>query len=139
MQPSYEFFDHTADLGLRVRAATRAGLIRPASDALYAVIGELAMASGREPRRLEFSASDAALLLRDYLAELLLFFECDASRFFPKRVERFSETLLVVEGLLVPLDEQRSAYYREVKAVTYHELALRAVDGGFEAVLIVDI
>ena len=46
---------------------------------------------------------------------------------------------LAVEGLLVPLDVKRCAYYREVKAVTYHELAIREIEGGFEAVYIVDI
>ena len=55
------------------------------------------------------------------------------------RIEEFSECKLAVEGLLVPLDVQRCAYYREVKAVTYHELAIREIEGGFEAIYIVDI
>lgn len=139
MHPSYEMFDHTADLGVRVRAASLAELIKPASDALFAAIGEMAMAGPGEPRRIEAAGDDQAVMLRDYLAEALYLFECEASRFFPKRIEEFSERKLVVEGLLVPLDVQRCAYYREVKAVTYHELAIREIEGGFEAVFIVDI
>ena len=37
------------------------------------------------------------------------------------------------------VDQRLSVYDREVKAVTYHELDVRAVSNGFEATFIVDI
>lgn len=162
MSPSYELFDHTADLGLRVRAATPEALIRPATDAFYAAIGELTVRPGVAERRIEVSLgavaagpgdaaapahADAepaahaarALLLRDYLAELLVLFERASLRYFPKRVEEFSTRRLAVNGLAAAVDLERSALLREVKAVTYHELAIRPIPGGFEATIIVDI
>ena len=54
-------------------------------------------------------------------------------------VADFSDERLVATARVAPVDEERSAYHREVKAVTYHELALRKVPGGYEAVYIVDI
>ena len=41
MTPGYELFDHTADIGVRVWAPSLAKLIPPASEGLYAVLGEL--------------------------------------------------------------------------------------------------
>lgn len=145
MTAGFELFDHTADLGARVRAATAAELIPPATEALYAAIGELAAEEAGRRDKIEITtaphaAGDRAYLLRDYLAELLVRFERDATCFTPQRVAEFSDARLAVEGTTAPLDESRSAYAREVKAVTYHELTVRPLDtGGWEAVFIVDI
>jgi len=37
------------------------------------------------------------------------------------------------------IDDRRSVYFREVKAITYHELEICPISGGYEATLIVDI
>lgn len=141
MEASFELFDHTADAGIRVRAATLPELIPPATAGLYACIGELVPSGAARELRFERAASDdgAAVLLRDYLQELLLLFEMEHRVADVVEVFAFSSERLevVLESRLV--DEERSVYYREVKAVTYHELAIRAIEGGVEATLIVDI
>jgi SHS2 domain-containing protein len=139
MDPRFELFDHTADLGIRVVADTPAGLIAPATEALYAVIGELAASGPAETMKLELHGEDTAILLRDYLAELLRLFETAQRMITGPRVEAFGPGLLRVTGLALRVDPERCIYYREVKAVTYHELALREIEGGCEAVVIVDI
>ena len=139
MEPSFEIFDHTADAGIRVRAATLPELIEPAARGLYAVIGELV--AGGEPQHatVQRADGDAATLLRDYLAEVLLLFECGHRMVTAVRVEVFDDRELraAIETRLV--DTERSVYYREVKAITYHELEIRTIPGGYEATLIVDI
>lgn len=148
MTPSFELFDHTADIGIRAFAPTLARLVAPAAQGLYAVIGELVpqevAASEVRRERLTFAASeeskeDAALRLRDYLAELLLWFDRDRRIAVEHTVREFRPDCLVVEVRLCPVDEDRSACVREVKAVTYHELAVREIPGGFEALIILDI
>ena len=47
----FEFFDHTADMGVRVWAPTLAELVRPAIDGLYTIIGTLVPAAPAVPRR----------------------------------------------------------------------------------------
>ena len=37
------------------------------------------------------------------------------------------------------VDRERSVYHREVKAITYHELDIRQIPGGYQATIIVDI
>lgn len=139
MEASYELFDHTADVGIRARAATMEGLLRPAAEGLYAVIGELAVCGEPKPVSWEFTGEEAAVALRDYLAELLVLFERGRRVAIEHEVEEFSAGRLAVTTQTRAVDEERSAYHREVKAITYHKLEIVAVEGGFEATIIVDI
>ncbi len=139
MQPSYEFFDHTADMGVRVRAATLPELIAPAGDGLYAAIGRIAGRGDAGSVSFDFTGDDPAVLLRDYLGELLILFERDARLVTAVDVSTFDDDRLAVSAHARSVDMQRSVFHREVKAVTYHELDIRTIPGGYEAVFIVDI
>jgi SHS2 domain-containing protein len=137
--PHYELFDHTADLGLRVRAASLPALVPPSTDGLYAAIGEVAAGADGVARQFDVAGSDPALLLRDYLAELLDLFYRAGRRVTDVRALEFTAERLVVSGQARVIDMAASAFEREVKAVTYHELAIRPIPGGYEATFIVDI
>ena len=132
MKPSYELFDHTADMGIRVRAATLPELLAPAGDGLYTVIGELVPGGESEPITFDLTGDEPATLLRDYLAELLILFESDGRIAASVEESTFDEHRLTV-------DRKRSILCREVKAITYHELDIRTIPGGHEATFIVDI
>lgn len=141
MKPSFEIFDHTADMGVRVVAPTMPGLIRPATEGFYSTIGELtaAKAGEREPFNFDVAGDDPAILLRDYLTQLLLLFEGQHRLVTEFTAIDFSPRHLAVRASSAPVDLEASIYSREVKAITYHELAIRPIDGGFEARFIVDI
>jgi SHS2 domain-containing protein len=139
MQAGYEFFDHTADLGLRVWAPSRAELLLPAADALYAAIGELVAGPERTPVRLDLHGPDSGVLLRDYLAQLLEWFETRNLLLSALEEPTFEERRLCAAAILSPVDAKRSRPAREVKAVTYHELSVRKLADGYEGTVIVDI
>ncbi|MCZ6651661.1 MAG: archease [Planctomycetota bacterium] len=143
MEASFELFDHTADIGIRARAATLPELATVMGGGLYAVIGELLPAQGAvaEPRELkiELQHADIAVLLRDYLDELLVLFDRDHRIVTVANVSTFGEGRLVAVLETTLVDHQRSVYQHEVKAITYHELDIRQIPGGFEAAVIVDI
>jgi SHS2 domain-containing protein len=141
VKATYELFDHTADMGIRVTAPTMADLIRPAGEALYAVIGQLAVGPGSPGRPVNWrlTGAEPVVLLRDYLAELLTLFERDHQIVIEPVVEEFDASRLVVAAQALQLDEDRSAFQREVKAVTYHALEIVPIPGGYRATIIVDI
>lgn len=139
MQPSFELFDHTADMGVRVRADTLPALLKPAIDGLYTCIGTLVPGDDAGNATFRMTDGDPADLLRDFLAELLHRFERDGHIAVELNDVTFDETRLSATAQLRLANEDRSTYHREVKAVTYHELAIRPVPGGFEATFIVDI
>lgn len=139
MQPTFELFDHTADIGIRARAASLPELLNVAKDGLYAVIGDLATAGADETVTFNLTGDDAAAVLRDFLQELLLTFERDARVVTSLDVEAFDDTRVRAIGRTAKVDPHRSDFAREVKAVTYHELDVHPIPGGFEATVIVDI
>ncbi len=140
MRPSFEIFDHTADAGIRIVAPTLPELLKPAGDGLYAVIGKVVPA-GDPPQLVPFdlTGSEPSLLLRDYLHELLILFERDGRIVTAVEQATFDPDRLTVRVYATLADRSRSAYHREVKAITYHELEIRSVPGGYEATVIVDI
>lgn len=139
MPPRFELFDHTADVGVRVFAPSLPELIAPATAGLYVVIGEFASGGPPAPRRFELTGDEPAMLLRDYLAELLNLF--DTERLYVTGVEaaEFTQQRLTVTARVQSVNMHESVFEREVKAVTYHELAIRQTAAGYEATYIVDI
>jgi SHS2 domain-containing protein len=135
----FELFEHTADLGVRVWAPTRAALIAPATEGLYAAIGEVVAGGAAAPWSVNLAGDEPALLLRDYLAEVLHLFDGARRRLARVEVQQFTDECLSVLGDACPVDMGRSVLVREIKAITYHELALRRVADGYEATWIVDI
>jgi SHS2 domain-containing protein len=135
----FELFDHTADIGIRVRAPTLENLVHAAGQGLYAVIGELVPNGDPQPRNWDLSGEEPAILLRDYLTELLMLFERDRRMMASPQVGEFTLDRLAVHGPALLVDEARSVYQREVKAVTYHELKVVRIPAGFQATIIVDV
>jgi SHS2 domain-containing protein len=135
----YEFFEHTADLGLRIRAADLNTLFAGAAQALFAVIvDDLATVNPVQEIKVELMGNDREYLLFDWLKELLYRFDVEQLLF-----SRFA--VYVTNGGLTgsawgePLDRARHALAHEVKAITYHALTVEQTANGWLAEVIVDI
>lgn len=139
MEPSYTFFDHTADMGITIRAPSLPRLLAPAGEALNAAIGQLAAGGDSRALSLELQGSTSAELLRDYLGELLILFERDRRMVLRVQVLTYCDKRLSATLFTQAIDDQRSVYHREVKAITYHELRVQEISGGYEASVILDI
>ena len=135
----YETFDHTADLGLRIRAPDLDTLFAEAGRALFAAIVEdLDTVQPRQERRVELTADDREYLLFDWLKELLYHFDSEHLLFSRFEV-RVGDTGLSGTAWGEPLDVSRHALLHEVKAITYHGLSVEHTDDGWLAEVIVDI
>ena len=114
-------------------------LLTPAAEGLYAALGELVAGGDELPMHFDFQGDDPSVLLRDFLTELLILFEHDKRRLVAVVDAAFTESRLSVTAKTAAVDLERSAFHREVKAITYHELNIHAIAGGYEATFIVDI
>ncbi len=139
MEPNYEIFDHTADMGMRVVAPTMSALLAPAAYGLYAMIGELASAGAAATLAIELTGDDPSIMLRDFLDELLVLFDRDKRIAVTLDDGEFTGDRLHVAVQTRGIDEDRCVFLREVKAITYHALDIVDVPGGFQATVIVDI
>jgi len=135
----YETFEHTADLGLRVRAPDLNALFAEAAEALFAVIvDDLASLKAATSVEIELTESEREYLLFDWLKELLYRF--DAEHLLFSRFEvHVTETGLTATVRGEHLDRARHSLAHEVKAITYHGLRVDETAEGWLAEVIVDI
>ncbi len=135
----YETFDHTADLGLRIRAADLNTLFAEAARALFATLVEdLDSIAARQRLEVTIPGSEREYLLFDWLKELLYRFEVEHLL-----LARF-DVQIGADGLQgsawgEPFDPQRHELSHEVKAITYHGLRVEQTPDGWLAEVIVDI
>lgn len=129
----YRWVDHTAELELRVDAATEAGVFQ---DALAALAELLRDGAGREPVVFDvaISAGDRATLLARWLDELV--FRTETEDLVPDRVERLT---LDESGLQATVQAHRGRPRHLVKGVTYHRLSFDEVDTGYRATVVLDV
>ena len=135
----YETFEHTADLGLRVRAADLDALFAEAGRGFLSILVE--NPSDVRPQRdikLQIEGTDKDYLFFDWLNELLYRFEIDhllLAEFDVTLDERGLRAIARGE----PVDPDRHHLAHEIKAITYHQLEVKQVPDGWQAVVIVDI
>ena len=135
----YETFEHTADLGLRVRAPDLDTLFVEAAACLFSAIVE-DPAAVRPLQRIDvrIDGADREYLLFDWLRELL--YRSESRHLLFGRFEvRVSDTGLEGTAWGEPFDPARHGLAHEVKAITYHGLKVEPADGGWLAEVIVDI
>lgn len=136
----YETFDHTADLGLRVRAATLETLFAEAGRCLFAaIIEDLSSIADTHSVSIHLRGEEIEYLFLDWLRELLDQFE--SKRMVLSRFDvsiRLPNLTAIAFG--EPFDPARHLPNHEVKAITLHDLrVLQEADGSWLAEVIVDI
>ena len=136
MQPlaGYQEIAHTADWELHVWAPDMPALLEQAARGIYALMGARLQPGSRQSRRLEIYYQDKESLLVSFLAELLLLCELENLGFdvFDLQIEgeRLSANL---SGAPV------ESIAKEIKAVTYHNLAIRETAPGLETNIVFDV
>ena len=139
IEAMFETFDHTADLGLRVRAPGLDTLFSEAGLALFSTLVEnLASVRPRERADIALAGKDREYLLFDWLKELLFHFDAK-HMLFSRFVVKVGEDGLTAEAWGEPLDRARHVLEHEVKAITYHGLTVEQTADGWLAEVIVDI
>jgi SHS2 domain-containing protein len=135
----YELFEHTADLGLRVRAGSLEELLVEAARGLLAML--VANPESVRPvqaKTIEVAAEEPGYLLFDWLSELLFAFE-DERLMFSEFDVRLEQGQLIATCRGEAMDAARHEMEHEVKAITYHGLQVEHLDNEWTAEVIVDI
>ena len=135
----YETFDHTADVGLRIRAADLDTLFAEAARAMFSVMaGNLDAVRPTEEVSITLAADDLDALLRDWLGELLYMFHV-RKLLFSEFTVSVGERGLQGTARGTPMDSARHELDVEIKAVTWHALKVERTSVGWLAEVIVDI
>ena len=135
----YELFEHTADLGLRVRAADLDTVFAEAAACLFsAIVEDPDTVRPTTAVTVELAGTDREFLLFDWLKDLLYCYDAE-HMLFGKFEVRVRDDGLTGTAWGEPIDPERHVLLHEVKAITYHELKVEKTDDGWLAEVIVDI
>ncbi len=127
--------EHTADFALDAWAPDLPGLFEQAARGMYALEGVRLQPGERASHHLELRALDTESLLVSFLSELLYLGEQHGLGF-----DTFDIHLEGEDGLRAELGGAPIAHLdKEIKAVTYHNLAIRRTPRGLEVSLVFDV
>jgi len=127
--------EHTADMEIEAWAPDLPGLLEQAARGMYD-LSSIRLAQGpRQRRQFTLQALDAENMLVRFLSELLYLSEqeCLAFDAFDLRVKGEEKLLARLTG--APIAE----LHKQIKAVTYHNLAIRRTDDGLEVNIVFDV
>ena len=135
---SYELIDHTADVGIRVTAATPDALFETAALALTELMTDTALVEPRLERTVELKEESLDLLLVGWLQEILYLMDTEELVFSVFEV-RIEDTTLQATLRGEPFNPEVHPRKSDIKAVTYHHLEVATHGDGWEARVILDI
>jgi SHS2 domain-containing protein len=129
MTRSVEIIEHTADVGIIARGETVEDLFAAAAEGMLSFLIGRDEVSPRETRRRVVSADDQEGLLVAWLNDLLLLLNADGFIAGAVTILECSETRLVADVQGEPVDPTRHHFRLDVKAATYHQLAISRPNG----------
>ena len=137
----FEFIEHTADLGLRVKGKTSEDLFKNFATVLLELLTDY------QPKeiinkKIILQAQSLAELLVDWLNELLSLLSADG--FLPKEYhlkinDDKGGKILQAEVKGEEIAFENNELKREIKAATYHDLKIEENDKGYTAEVIFDV
>lgn len=135
----YQLIDHTADFGVRVFGRTLASLYENAGYAMVDQIVDRKNLTGNKAMALRVRGDDRADLLVNWLRELLFLWNGEGK--LVKRISVSTVSEIQIEASLGFEEDPagRHAILNEIKAVTYHQLTVDRLPGGWAATIIFDV
>jgi len=134
MRSGFEEIQHTADWALKVWASDFACLLEQAALGMNQLMGVAVVPTQSVERKLTLTADDRESLLVAFLNRILYEMEMDSIGFdhFDILVDGLQINAHLTGGKLLELQKR-------VKAVTYHNLMIRAAANGLETTIVMDV
>jgi len=125
---------HTADWALEIWAPNLASLFTQAALGMYWLMQTVLQEEPRQEQVIELEAADVESLLVAFLSELLYLGEIEGLAFDRFDIAISTEKMrAVIQG--APAAEQK----KEIKAVTYHNLAVQRSGAGYRVTVVFDV
>ena len=135
----YEFINHTADLGIKVRGRTLKELFENAAWSMFDIITDLDKVKTRKLFKIKIKANDREDLLVNWLRDLLYKFNGENYLLKEFKVENIGDSSLEGKVKGEKLNLSYHTLKREIKAVTYNNPEVKKKDKYWEAQIIFDI
>lgn len=130
----FDEIEHTADWALRVWAPSLPLLFSKAAEGMYWLMQTTIEAQPRVERTIEGDGVDCETLLVSFLSDLLFLGESEGLGF-----DQFDLTLSEDHLRAVVRGAQIAEQKKEIKAVTYHNLAVQHDEAGYQVTIVFDV
>jgi len=139
MKKGYRVFSHTADIGLHIRGRTMEALFKNAARGMTSLITEQEKFAPRKKATLSVHSDTWESLLVDWLGEILYYFTVKRMGFCTLKIKKINAFSIDAIGYGEEIRLDHHPVFREIKAVTYHDLKIKKTKGGYSTKIIFDI
>jgi SHS2 domain-containing protein len=135
----FEIIEHPADVGFIAHGQSLEELFANAALALCSLACDVSGIEERERREIEVTGSDHESLLFAWLAEILAISDAELMFFRRAQVSELAERKIrgAVFGERFDAARHRAGTY--IKAVTFHQMRVERVPGGWRAQVYLDV
>ncbi|MDT7860802.1 MAG: archease [Saccharolobus sp.] len=137
---AFEFFDHTADVGIRAYGKTLEEAFSNAALGVFEIITDTSKVEQKEQREIYINSYDLENLLYKWIEELLYYYDTELMLF--SRFDIMIDTdNMILEGIAwgERFDEKKHERRTVVKAMTYHQMSIEKIDDMYIITFVVDI
>jgi SHS2 domain-containing protein len=139
VEKAFDVIDHTADIGIISYGIDLKMVFSNAALGLFSLITELAEIKENTQREVKISSHDRESLLVEWLNELIYIFDTERIVFTRFEFDTLSEVKLIARCFGNAINPKQQIIKREVKAATYHMLAITKENDRYKAQIIFDI
>jgi SHS2 domain-containing protein len=139
VEKAFEVLDHTADIGIVAYGPDVEHLFANAAAGMTSLIVDLDDIGDHIKRDIVIVSDDDENLLVEWLNELLYIFDVEHILFKKVEVNNVHDATINATCFGDRIDFQRHRVKREIKAATYHMLALSKEQNTYSAQIIFDI
>ena len=125
----YEYFNTTADIGLKAYGETLTEAFENAGLAIFNIISDTDGIDAVREIEFEITSEDEVSLLYDYLEELLFYHETEFMLFSEFIVQIDENLTLKAKIRGDEINWNKHERKSEIKAITFHKMAIRKDDG----------
>jgi SHS2 domain-containing protein len=139
-RPDYREIEHTADVGLELEAPDLKAAFELAAASMFDLMCDLDGVGDDVSRTVRVRARDADLenMMVRWLSELLFVFATEGLLLSRFDVRKLTRDAIEADVAGERYDPSRHAFKTELKAVTYHDMAVEEVDGRWHVRVIFD-
>jgi len=142
MKP-FELIDHTADVGIKAWGVTLTELFENAAKGMFSVIAcegsKLQGSKVEKDIEINKDAGELEEMLVSWLSELLYIFNREKIYLDNFKISGLNSNSLKAKAGGVNIDLYQSNLYKEIKAITFHNLKIEEDVEGFSCTIIFDV
>ncbi|MBI4830420.1 MAG: archease [Candidatus Lindowbacteria bacterium] len=135
----YKIIEHTADIGISVKAESKEELFALAACAMFDLMVDISKVKPSQKADVSVEADSIENLMVTWLNELVYRAEVSGVFFSQFEVDSMTDTSLTGKVRGEPYDKEKHPLGQHIKAATYHQLKVSRADREWVAKVIFDV